>query len=229
MFLVGSSLKPSFHWWRRAGDRIWCGAENVPFRPSSLRIRTLGRSVLQDRVSGEGLILLRDNRVPGAAQAVAEQVVRLKVREGSGARAIRAAQNPSLLSVVQHGSYRVDGDEHPFRMILKAPETQAPAKLRAAGEDFRTAVVDDIQNDQLQPDLAGDIQRPPQRVDRKIRSQTLALPALVHRNHREVKRRNAPGPGRPPGTIRSEFLGRHGVGIQRIVAENFRRPVGYRH
>ena len=69
----------------------------------------------------------------------------------------RAARTPSPLSIVEHGPNRADGDKHPVRPILKAPETEAAVEFHATRESFVPAVVDHIEHDQLEPHLAGDI------------------------------------------------------------------------
>ena len=56
----------------------------------------------------------------------------------------------------------------------------------------------------------------------------LALTPSVHLYHREIKRRNATGSGRSLGAVLSELLCRHGMSVQRIVTENFRRSFGHR-
>ena len=127
------------------------------------------------------------------------------------------------LSIAEHGPYRVDGDEHPFRPILKAPETEAAVEFHATREDLVSAVADHIQNDQLQPHLAGDIPGATKRVDRKVRPETLALPAPIHGNHREVQRRDTAGVRRSSGSVRSEVARGDCMGVQRIVTKHLGR------
>ena len=151
-------------------------------------------------------------------------LTRLQPRHGG----YRAARDRPCSSLAEHGPNRVDRDEHSFRPILQAPESKPPIELHSACENILAAVVYDIQNNQLEADFAGDAQRARQRVHRKVRPEPHALPATVHRYHREVKRRNASGPWRATWAVRAKILCRHGMGVQRVVAENLRRPLGHR-
>ena len=52
---------------------------------------------------------------------------------------------------------------------MRPPGTPARTRPRVAEPEPGPAVVDDIRNDQLEPDFTGDMQRPSQRVHRKVR------------------------------------------------------------
>ena len=59
------------------------------------------------------------------------------------------------LSIGEHAPYRVDGDEHPFRSIREAPETEAAIEFPSARKGLVSAIVDHVQDNQFDPDLAG--------------------------------------------------------------------------
>ena len=131
---------------------------------------------------------------------------------------------PSPLSVAEHGPYRVDGDEHPFRAIFEALEAQPTIELHAAREDLVSAVLDHIQHNQLEADFPSDAAGAAKRVDCEIRPEPLALPDAVDGNHGEKERRNTADPGRSPGTVRPEIICRDRMGVHRIVSENLGHP-----
>lgn len=135
---------------------------------------------------------------------------------------------PSRLSFTKHGPDRVDSDEHAFRMVLEALETETPVERHAARKDLVSTIVDRIQDDQLETGFTGHMQGAAERVHRKVRAESPALPASVHGDHGKIQRRNAAGVGGPSGPGRPEVAGRNRMRIQRIVAEHSGRSFGNR-
>ena len=78
--------------------------------------------------------------------------------------------------MTKHVPDRTYGDEHPFRAILKALETGAAVESHAMREGLVSAIIDYIQDQQLEPYLARDIPGPTKRVNGKVRTDSLTLP-----------------------------------------------------
>ena len=80
----------------------------------------------------------------------------------------------------EHGPDRVNGDEHPLRLILTFPESEAGAGLKVTREGHLDATGDCIPNDRIEPHRARNTQRRTKRINGKVRTGSLALPASVH-------------------------------------------------